>query len=89
MSRLWLWVVLATGCAPGALERGAQAPAQAAEPGSSESVTPSAQPLRRKRVARLAPPFASSPSTRRMDGRHDTSPPAATLPDPVEVAIAR
>jgi hypothetical protein len=88
MSRLWLWVVLATGCAPGAHELAARVPSQAAEP-SGESVTPSAQPARRKRVARLAPPFATSPSTRRMDERPGESPPAATLPDPVEVAIAR
>jgi hypothetical protein len=86
MIRLCLWVMLAAGCAPATRELALRTPAPAVAPGLEAS---GAQQPRRKRVARLAPPFVSSASTRHVDESPADPSPVATLPDPVELAIAR
>ncbi|HEY3495552.1 MAG TPA: hypothetical protein VGK73_12735 [Polyangiaceae bacterium] len=63
MPRLCLIVALASACAPATDGLAVRAPDDARE----RAAVPGPDAPRPRRLARLAPPFASSPSTRRVD----------------------
>lgn len=78
MPRFCFVVVLVTACTPALDKVAVRAPAADVE--HQRVTAPATEAPHRRRVARLAPPFAANPSTRRVD---DSAPPE------LELAVAR
>jgi hypothetical protein len=88
MSRLCLFVVLAAGCAPATRELSVNT-AQNAARANPEGAVPavfSVEEPRRKRTARLAPPFTSRTGRRHVGASEPA--PVAVDSVPIEIAAA-